>query len=143
MSETPDKGPAKRTIKRSVLVVAVGFFVAGLLSLATDTLLQHVAGFPGPGGMYGDSQLRWASIYHALYLIVGSYTTACLAPSNPMKHSLVGGAIVFVLALSNAVVVWNHVPPLGPHWYSISQIIAALPTAWLGGQIRVMQTAPR
>jgi hypothetical protein len=142
MSEISGTSSTQSEIKRSVLVVAAGFFTVGFLSFATDTLVQYVAGYPGPAGVYSNSQLRWASIYHALYLIMGSYTTACLAPSSPMKHSLAGGAIIFILALSNAAVAWNHGPSLGPRWYSISLLIAALPTAWFGAKIRLWQIGP-
>jgi hypothetical protein len=48
-----------------------------------------------------------------------------------MRHSLIGGAIGFVISIVGAVAMWNK----PPHWYAISLIISALPCAWLGGQI--------
>ncbi len=38
-----------------------------------------------------------------------------------------------------AVATRNAGPAFGPHWYPIALIVTALPTAWLGGKLRVMQ----
>jgi hypothetical protein len=56
-----------------------------------------------------------------------------------MTHALIGGAIGTVLALAGAIATWNM--PLGPHWYPIALVVLALPTAWVGGKLRLMQLA--
>jgi len=139
MSEVPGQG----SIGRSILSVVAGFIAVVVLSLGTDIMLHYVASFPKLGEVYSDSQFMWATIYRTIYGVVGSYITASLAPRRPMKHALIGGAVGLVLNLLGTVATWNHVPSLGPHWYPVSLMIGALPTAWLGGQIRVMQTAQR
>jgi hypothetical protein len=138
-----NRSQLQKTVGRSILAVLSGFVVVVILSFGTDIVLHFVAGFPKLGEVYSDPQFMWAATYRTIYGIVGSYITASLAPNRPMKHALIGGAIGFVLAIFGAAATWNHVPSLGPHWYPVSLIIGALPTAWLGGQIRVMQMASR
>jgi len=60
-----------------------------------------------------------------------------------MKHALIGGAIGMVIATAGAIATWNHVPSLGPHWYSVSLIVGALPMAWLGAKLLLMQMSSR
>ena len=78
-----------------------------------------------------------ATVYRTVYAVVGSYVTARLAPDRPMGHALVGGGIGLVLAVVGAVVTWNK--DLGPHWYPLALIATALPCAWVGGTLRLMQ----
>jgi hypothetical protein len=71
--------------------------------------------------------------------VVGSYIIARLAPDRPMGHALVGGAVGLVLSIFGAVVTWHRGPAFGPHWYPVALIVLAMPQAWLGGKIRLMQ----
>lgn len=130
-------------IRRSILAVFAGFVVVVILSLGTDILLHYFAGFPKLGTVYNDSQFRWATLYRTLYGIVGSYFTASLAPTRPMMHSLIGGAIGVVLNLAGIVVALTVGPKMGPLWYPLALLVGTLPTAWLGAQIRIMQTSSR
>jgi hypothetical protein len=50
---------------------------------------------------------------------------------------LVGGLIGVAISTLGAVVTWNKA--LGPRWYPLALIVTAMPTAWLGGKLRVMQ----
>lgn len=136
-------GPVPRNIGRSILCIFAGFVVVVILSLSTDVLLHYVAGFPKLGELYSDSQFRWAALYRTFYGIVGSYVTASLAPARPMMHSLIGGAIGVLLNLAGLVVALIAGPKMGPLWYPLALIIGILPTAWLGAQIRIMQTSSR
>ena len=145
MSGTPAPGLplSKSTFGRSVLCIFVGFVVVVVITLITDAILHKIHFYPPLGEYTSGSVLIWATVYRTIYGVIGSYVTARLAPNRPMMHALIGGAIGMVIATVGAAVTWNHVPALGPHWYPVSLIIGALPTAWLGAQIRVMQTAPR
>jgi hypothetical protein len=84
-----------------------------------------------------DGLFAFATVYRTLYGVVGSYITARLAPNRPMGHAMVGGLIGLALSTLGAVVTWNK--ELGPHWYPLALIATAMPTAWLGGKLRVMQ----
>ncbi len=86
-----------------------------------------------------DSMLLVAAIYRTAYAVVGCYLTARLAPSQPMLHAMIGGVIGFVLSIVGVVVSWNQIPTMGPRWYPISLVVTALPAAWLGGKLRILQ----
>ncbi|MFI5187164.1 MAG: hypothetical protein ACHQF0_10590 [Chitinophagales bacterium] len=68
--------------------------------------------------------------YRSLFGTIGSYVTAKFSPNRPMKHSIIGGVIGFVIATVGAIVMWDK----PPHWYPIAFIFTTLPCAWLGGK---------
>jgi hypothetical protein len=86
-----------------------------------------------------DGALLLATAYRVVYGIAASYITARLAPNRPMLHALVGGVLGFIVSIVGAVATWNGGPAFGPHWYPIALIVTALPCAWVGGKLRVMQ----
>jgi peptidoglycan/LPS O-acetylase OafA/YrhL len=131
----------ERRILRSIGAVLAGIIVGVAVTLGTDKLL-HIAGVFPPFGqsMVGyDGALLLATGYRVVYAILGSYITAWLAPNRPMQHALIGGAIGFVVSIVGAVVTWNSGPAFGPHWYPIALVVTALPCAWAGGKLRLMQ----
>ena len=128
------KKPPRR-IGRSILAVFAGFVVVVVLSIGTDIAL-HAAGLTPPlGQRMSDNMLLAASIYRTLYAVVGCYVTARLAPSQPMQHAMIGGYIGLVLSIVGVAASWNHVATMGPHWYPVSLVVTALPSAWLGGKL--------
>jgi hypothetical protein len=82
-----------------------------------------------------DALFLLATAYRTVYAIAGSYVTARLAPSRPMQHALLGGAVGLVLATVGAVATWNKGPEFGPHWYPLALVATALPCAWAGGRL--------
>jgi hypothetical protein len=128
---------------RSIISILVAFVAVVVLSFGTDELLHIFAGFPPIGHVYSQRQFLWATLYRTIYGVVGSYITAALAPWKPMKHSLIGGAIGFVLSGLGVVGAVMEGPNMGPLWYPIALLIGVLPAAWLGAKIRIMQTGSR
>jgi hypothetical protein len=128
----------KRTL-RSVGAVAAGALVGIILSIGTDTLLRAAGTFPALGQPMSNSLFLIATAYRTIYGIAGAYITARLAPARPMFHALVLGSLGLIASTVGAVVTWNSVPSLGPHWYPLALIALAIPPAWLGGQLRLMQ----
>ena len=126
-------------IGRSIGALLAGFVAVIVLSLSTDIALHAVGIAPPLGQRMSDPIFLLATVYRTIYGVLGSYITAAFAPDRPMQHALVGGVIGFTLGTVGAVVTWNHVPSLGPHWYPLALIVTALPGAWLGGRFRVMQ----
>ena len=126
-----------RRIGRSILALLAGFVVVVVLSLGTDLALHAAGIFPALGQTMSNGLFALATVYRTVYGVVGSYVTARLAPDRPMGHALVGGLIGLALSILGAVVTWNK--DLGPHWYPLALIATALPGAWLGGKLRVMQ----
>jgi len=137
MSETH----SQRQTLRSIGAVLAGMVGGIALTLGTDEVLHIVGVFPPWGqSMVGyDGALLLATAYRVVYEILGSYITARLAPNRPMLHALVGGVIGFIVSIVGAVATWNGGPAFGPHWYPLALIVTALPSAWVGGKLRLMQ----
>jgi hypothetical protein len=131
-----EKQPA-RSIGRSIGALFAGFVVVLVLSLGTDLALHAAGIFPPLGQIMSNPLFLLATVYRTVYAVLGSYITARLAPDRPMGHALLGGGIGLVLAVVGAVVTWNK--DLGPHWYPLALIVTALPCAWVGGKLRLMQ----
>lgn len=126
-----------RQLGRSILALLAGFAVAVVLSLVTDVVLHRIGFYPPLGQPSNSSQLAVSTVYRTIFGILSAWVTARLAPYRPMAHALIGGAIGTVLALVGAITTWNM--HLGPHWYALALVVLAMPTAWLGGKLRVMQ----
>lgn len=137
MTETQPQSNVGRTIG----AMLAGIFAGIALSLGTDGLLHAIHVFPPWGAsLVGyDAALLLATIYRSLYGIAGSYIAARLAPNRPMLHAMVLGILGLAVTTLGAVATWNKGPAFGAHWYPIALIVLALPTAWVGGKIRLAQ----
>jgi len=128
-----------RSLGRSIGALLAGFAAVVILSIGTDVALHAAGIFPPLGKPMSDALLLLATVYRSIYAVVGSYITARVAPDRPMQHALAGGVIGLVLSVVGAVMAWNKVDTLGPHWYPLALVATALPCAWIGGKLRVMQ----
>ena len=90
-----------------------------------------------------DGALLLATIYRSIYGVVASYIIARLAPDRPMLHALVGGVAGLAVSILGAAATWNKGPAFGPHWYPLALIVLAMPQAWAGGKLRLMQLSAR
>lgn len=133
-----------KNIWKSIGAILAGFVVVIIITIATDEILHRIGVFPPWGAsMVGfDGALVLATVYRTIYGVAGSYITARLAPDRPMGHALVGAAIGLVLSTAGAAATWNRGPAFGPHWYPLALIVLALPTAWVGGKLRMKQLSP-
>jgi hypothetical protein len=122
---------------RSIVAVIAGVLAVFALSLGTDVVLHATGIYPPWFQPMGDSLWVLALAYRIVYGIAGGYITAWLAPSRPMVHALVLGAMGLVLSIVGVAANWNKGPEFGPKWYSIVLVLTALPCAWLGGKLRV------
>ena len=131
----------RRRIGRSIAAVLAGMFVGVLLTIGTDVVLHIVGVFPPWGQSMADfdGALLLATVYRTIYGIAGSYIAARLAPNRPMLHALVLGAIGLAVSIVGTAVTWNRGPAFGPHWYPLALIVLALPQAWAGGKLRLLQ----
>jgi hypothetical protein len=132
---------APRRIGRSIGAVLAGIATGIVPTLGTDVVLHAVGVFPPMGqSMDGyEGALLLATIYRTVYGVAGSYVMARLAPYRPMGHALVGGFLGLGVSIVGAMVTWNKGPAFGPHWYPLALIVLAMPTAWAGGKLRLMQ----
>jgi hypothetical protein len=135
---------SQRRILKSIGAVLAGMVVGIAVTLGTDELLHVARVFPPWGqSMVGyDGALLLATAYRVVYGIVGSYIIARLAPNRPMLLALIGGIIGLIVSTVGAVTTWNSGPAFGPHWYPLALIVTALPCAWAGGKLRLMQLRP-
>jgi hypothetical protein len=116
-------------------------FVGIVLTIGADIALHAIGVFPPLGqSMVGfDGPLLLATVYRTVFGIVGSYIIARLAPDRPMQHALVGGVVGLAVSIVGAAVTWNKGPAFGPHWYPLALIVLAMPQAWVGGKLRLIQ----
>ncbi|MBI5352034.1 MAG: hypothetical protein HZB50_05300 [Chloroflexi bacterium] len=124
-------------ILKSIGAVMAGFIAIFALSYGTDAVLEAAgilqAGAPLP--MRGSELLITAIlVYRLAYSVVGCYIAARLAPSHPMRHALVLGALGLVGSIGGAIVAVQQ--SLGPAWYAWALVVFALPCAWLGGKLQ-------
>jgi multisubunit Na+/H+ antiporter MnhB subunit len=128
---------------RSIGAVVAGFVAVVVLSLGTDVVLHATKVFPEWGQPMSDALFLLATAYRTIYCIAGSYIAARLAPDKPMKHALVLGVVGLIISTAGAVATWNKGPEFGPHWYPVALIVTAIPCAWLGGRLRILQLHTR
>jgi hypothetical protein len=127
---------------RSVAAVVAGALTGIVLSIGTDALLRAVGFLPAPGVAASSAALLAATAYRTLYGVLGAWLTARLAPYRPMTHVLVLGALGLAANCAGTLATWNKGPAYGPHWYPLTLIVLALPTAWFGGKLLLMQRPP-
>ena len=134
----------KNTLK-SIGAVLAGIFAGIILTIGTDIALHAIGVFPPWGAsMVGfDGPLLLATVYRTVYGVLASYIIARLAPDRPMQHALVGGGAGLAVSILGAVLTWNKGPASGPHWYPLALIVLAIPQAWAGGKLRLMQLPAR
>jgi hypothetical protein len=132
--------PTRRVLRRVGAVLA-GMLVGIVLTIGADIALHAIGVFPPLGqSMVGfDGPLLLATVYRTVFGIVGSCIIARLAPDRPMQHALVGGVVGLAVSIVGAAVTWNKGPAFGPHWYPLALIVLAMPQAWVGGKLRLIQ----
>ena len=122
------------TFLKSVGAILAGILVNVILALGTDQLF-HVLGVYPPWGVAmnepGDNLLALA--YRCVYGVAGAYVTAWLAPSAPIRHALILGAIGLVVSLIGVMASMQM--NMGPVWYPAMVAAAALPCSFLGGYL--------
>jgi hypothetical protein len=132
-----DRAPTSRceeTVNwKSVWAVVAGALAAIILTTLVDILLHSAGVYPRIDQPISDSLAALATAYRIVIGIGGAYLTARLAPSNPMKHALILGAIGGIIALIGVFATWNK--NLGPHWYPIALVVLAIPQCWLGAKL--------
>lgn len=129
----------QRRIGQSIGAVLAGILVGITVTVGTDILLHATGVFPPWGQPVTEGPLVLATAYRIIYGIAAGYLTGRLAPAQPVQHALAGGLVGLVVSTVGAVVTWNRGPAFGPHWYPLALIVTALPCAWSGGTLRVVQ----
>jgi hypothetical protein len=125
-----------KAILKSMGAILAGFVLVVIISILTDLTLVKTGLMKQPFDLNSSWFVIFVIFYRSLYGTIGSFLTAHLAPNRPMEHSMVGGFIGFGISIVGAIAMWDT----PPHWYAISLIVTALPSAWLGGKLFVSKT---
>jgi hypothetical protein len=136
-------GTRPRRRWRSIGAVVAGLLAIVVLSTATDMVLHATGVFPPFGQPMAGALFLLATAYRIVYGVAGCYLAARLAPDRPMQHALALGVVGLVVSIAGAVATWNRGPEFGPKWYPLAVIAIALPCAWAGGRLRLMQLRTR
>ena len=132
-----------------ISVVIVGLLVTAILSIGTDALMKATGVYSNPmtNPMFGI-----ATAYRLVYAVLGCYVTARIAPSSPMKYAIILGVVGLVLSIAGLMAAISAEGAssgegagavMGPMWYPIALVVTAIPCAWVGGKLRLMQLEKR
>jgi hypothetical protein len=132
-------GVMAKKILRSIGAIVAGAAISIILEVGTDSTMRAAGIFPKAEGSMSDALFILATAYRTIYGVLGAYITARLAPDRPMMHALILGSLGTAAAAAGAIAMWNKMPAIGPRWYALALIVLALPPAWLGAKLRLMQ----
>jgi hypothetical protein len=123
---------------RSILAVVAGFVLTGLLIGATTFALVTTSpgAFDARNAPTSLGMLLAMHAYVAVYATLGCWLAARLAPSHPMRHALIVGALGVIVNAANPAI-WS----LYPLWSNVISIGSPLLLGWLAGTIRERQLA--
>jgi len=126
---------------RSAIALFLGFLAIVLFPFWTNEALHTLALLSS--GMFGIYDMRSNLLLltnNSLFVVLGSYIAASLAPHYPMRHALALGVVE--LTRSIWIVIFRATTnDMGPVWYATTLAVTALPCAWLGGFLRRRQPA--
>ena len=122
---------------RSIGAIVAGFVLIALLAFGSDAIMLKLfpAEFAPNGGTTNPMILAIMTLYVAVFAITGCWLAARLAPSQPMRHALILGALGFVFNIAASVALWGTMPV----WYTILNLVLVMPYAWVGGRLRERQ----
>ena len=123
----------KKNIFRSIGAVLAGLIFIGATHTAIDAILESNGVLPKGHLNVSASLIIFVIFYRAVFSFAGCYLTARLAPSGPMKHSMILGAFGTVLSVVGAIATASM--NIAPAYYGWSLVVMALPIAWLAGKL--------
>jgi hypothetical protein len=126
-------------ILKSIGAILAGLIFIGVSHSLVDLILESL-------GIFTPTTVRFdtpwmvitATVYRTLLSIAGCYVTGILAPSRPLLHTMILGAIGLVLSTAAAIATipldWS------PAWYPIALVLVTLPCAYIGGKLAERRT---
>ena len=120
-------------ILKSIGAVLAGLVFIFIVSSLTDLVLEKTGAMKLPFSLNPLWMMIVVVLYRCMYVSLGAYITASLAPRHPVKHAMILAAIGCMLGIAGAIVMW-HEPP---HWYPVALIILGWPFSWLGAKARL------
>jgi hypothetical protein len=126
----------KTNILKSIGAVLGGLITVILLSNGMDMVLEASGVFPSVSqqrheGFHTPWMAGLALLYRLVFLVIGGYVTAKLAPRRPMTHVIILGSIGCVFGLLGSFATWGFAPA----WFLLSPVILGIPCVWIGGRL--------
>src|SRR5690349_1671498 len=129
---------ARSSTVQSIIAVVVGFVVTGALIFGTTA--AATAAMPGAfdarQAPTTTGMLLFMHVYVAIYATLGCWLAARLAPSRPMLHAMIVGALGVAVNAANANI-WD----LYPWWSNVISLASPIILARIAGTIREGQIA--
>ncbi|WP_194818133.1 hypothetical protein [Nocardia sp. XZ_19_385] len=129
------------SIIKSTGAVVAGLAAASIASLGTDAALKAAGVLPHDHLYVGVPLVLTVIGYRTVFNILGAYLTASLAPRRPLKHAVILGGIGTFFSAFGAVATYDM--DIGPHYYALSLVVLAMPSALLGGYLQTRGRAAR
>jgi hypothetical protein len=127
------------SLARSSLAVLLGLLTVMILSIGTDQVLHSLEIYPPWGQPMHDTVLNLLALaYRSVYVVLGGYVAAKLAPHAPVRHAVVLGTIGLALSVAGGLAMRDF----GPIWLPVALAIVAVPCSWFGGLIYSRLAAP-
>lgn len=123
-------------ILKRIGAVLAGFILIGFLGFLTDTILQLLGILPVPTEHTFETRHALLALsYHLLFVVLGGFVTARLAPDHPMAHAITLGILGIVISTLGLIAIITQ--DLAPAWYGWSLIVFSIPVTWLGGKLAI------
>lgn len=128
----------KTNVLKSILAVFCGLLTVVILSNGTDMILEATGIYPTVAeqrvlGFKTPWMAGLALTYRLIFLVIGGYVVAYLAPSKPILHVVILGSIGTVVGALGAIASWGF----APGWFLLSPVILGIPFVVMGAKIRV------
>lgn len=123
-----------KNLLKSIGAILAGVLTIVVLSILTDTVLEHIGFFPPPTkGLFDQKLLFIALFYRTIFAFLGGFVTARLAPSKPMRLVIILLVIGTVMGILGVIGGWN----LSQHWYPISLVFTSFAGVLIGGKVGI------
>ncbi len=120
---------------RIAVAVLLGLVVTVGLSAATDFLMARLGIFPADGdAMNSQRLLVLASVYRAIFGVVGAFVASIVAREKFMRAVLILGVVGMVAGLVGIFAMWREWNG-ATGWYPISLAVLAIPYCLIGGRL--------
>lgn len=125
-------------ILKSIGAILAGFIAIFILSSFTDVFFESTGIFPSveeqmKSGFTEGWMQALTLFYRFVYLVVGGYVTAKLAPHKPLRHVLILATLGTIVGILGVLAAPKGVLPL---WYLIMLIVMGFPGIWLGAKLK-------
>ncbi len=123
-------------IVRSIPAVLAGLVFIFVTHTGTDMILEYYEILTPPAkGFPNTWMLIGALCYRFVFSVLGCYITARLAPSKPVLHAWILGAIGVVLSIMGIFAAMAMKLPNKDMWYPVALVLVTPLCAWLGGKL--------